>query len=756
MTVMKKSSGSDLAMPFAAALPSDGPAAVQDESFRRAFQALMTVSEPSESIDAFLAKCVEQIALAYGSRYAFIGKVQDMAKKSHIETIACFVDGEITPNMTYPLCGSPCQEVLQKGENYVPDGLCAKYPDDELLQDMALESYYGYVLKDSRGTAIGLVVICDTVPLDLNEWNLPLLRLFAERISHEIERSLIDQELRLTASVFQNSHDIAVIVRNDWHIIKANRTFETMTGWSEDEAQGEHIYLLRSERSSDEFHRDLTIQLLKTGFWSGELWIKPKNGPIFPTECTIKGVVDPATGENKHYIMIFSDISARKYAEERINRLAYYDAGTDLPNRTHFQEELKKVLSQQREASERFAVMFMDLDGFKAVNDRMGHAAGDQLLREVADRLRAMPGKSIFVARLGGDEFGILVRYSDRNGGIVLTSDQIANQIISAIGHPYEIEGEPVRISASIGIALYPDNGEDSKSLLRNADLATYFAKAEGRNRAEFFHDALCEKADCEAAMMALMHKGLKEDQFYMVYQSKHAASDGRMVGAEALMRWRLEDGTMISPGQFIPVAEETGQICELGQLALRSVFKQLVEWQKLDGAPERVSINLSGRQLVSPVFLSRLEDMVKETGVNTKQVELEITETWLMEDPDHSARLLKALKKLGFSLSIDDFGVAYSSMNYLRHFPIDVIKIDQSFVRDVVSEKSSVAIISAITAMGHSLGLKVLAEGVENKDQLELLRTLGCDEIQGYYFSRPVEAERLLFVNSVADALTA
>ncbi len=761
MTVNKQQSGSDLVLPIGKALASVGgglgkPGCVHDDTFRRAFQALLSVSEPSQSIDTFLAKCVEQISVAYGSRYAFIGKVQDLNDRSHIETISCFVDGELTSNMVYPLCGSPCQEVLQNGELYVDEGLCARYPDDELLQDMGLASYYGSVLKDSQGTAIGLVVICDTEPLDLNDWNLPLLRLFAERISHEIERELIEQELRLSSSVFQNSHDIAVIVQNDWKIIKANRTFETMTGWSESDAQGQHIFLLRSDREDDAFYRELTIQLLKTGFWSGELWIKPRNGKIFPVDCTFKGVVDPATGENKHYIMIFSDISERKYAEERINRLAYYDAGTDLPNRTHFQDELKKVLSQQRDKSARFSVMFMDLDGFKAVNDRMGHAAGDQLLREVADRLRALPGRNAFAARLGGDEFGILVRYSDRNSSIVLTSDQIANQIISAIGHPYEIEGEPVRISASIGVALYPDHGEESKTLLRNADLATYYAKSEGRNRVEFFHDALCEKADCEAAMMALMHKGLREDQFFMVYQSKHSANDERVVGAEALMRWRLDDGTMISPGQFIPVAEETGQICELGQFALRSVFEQLVAWEGLEGAPERVSINLSGRQLMSSIFLSRLEDMVKETGVNTKRVELEITETWLMEDPDHSARLLKALKNLGFSLSIDDFGVAYSSMNYLRHFPVDVIKIDQSFVRDVMSDKSLVAIISAIIAMGHSLDLKVLAEGVENRDQLELLRALGCDEIQGYYFSRPVEADRLKFVHSVAAALSA
>lgn len=745
MTVEKRNAEADPVGAEAGIGSLDNPATIKDEKFQRAFQALLAISEPSPSTEAFLARCVEQMSKAYGSRYAFIGMVQDLSKRSHIETISCFANGEITPNMIYPLCGSPCHEVLEKGELYVPSGLAPKYPDDDLLHEMELQSYYGSVLKDSKGNAIGLVVICHTEPLNLDDWNYPLLRLFAERISHELERTLIEQELRLSSSVFQNSHDITLIVRNDWHIIKANDAFESVVGWSEEEAQGQHVFLLRSDRHDDDFYRDLTIQLLKTGFWSGELWVKPKDGKIFPVEGTIKGVVDPSTGENKHYIMIFSDISERKYAQERINRLAYYDPGTDLPNRTHFQEKLKTTLSQRRGKDERFAVMFMDLDGFKAVNDRMGHAAGDILLRRVADRLRGLLRDDIFTARLGGDEFAILFKGTGQDDDIIAASEEIARNIISAIGHSYEIEGETVSISASIGIALYPDHGNDSKTLLRNADLATYFAKAEGRNRVELFHGALCEKAESEATLMTLMNRGLRQEQFFMVYQTQHSAGDGRIIGAEALMRWRLDGQTSISPGQFIPVAEETGQICELGRFAVGSVFRQLVKWEALDLAPPRISVNLSGRQLMSPVFLPGLEQMVAETGVDPSRVEFEITETWLMEDPDHSVYILNCLKNLGFSLSIDDFGVAYSSMNYLRHFPIDTIKIDQSFVRDIATDKSSVAIISAITAMGHNLGIKVLAEGVERQDQLELLRRLGCDEIQGYLFSRPVEAHLLV-----------
>lgn len=752
MAVSERAAKANLVFPVGSKLSPDSPANLRDARFQRTFQALLAISEPSPSTEAFLSRCVEQMSKAYGSRYAFVGMVQNLSKRSHIETISCFANGEVSPNMTYPLCGSPCHDVLEKGELYIPAELALQYPDDDLLHEMQLESYYGSVLKDSKGNAIGLVVICHTEPLDLDDWNYPLLRLFAERISHELERALFEQELRLSSSVFQNSHDVTLIVRNDWHIIKANDAFESVIGWSEDEAQGQHVFMLRSDRHNDEFYRNLTIQLLKTGFWSGELWIKPKDGKIIPVEGTIKGVVDPATGENKHYIMIFSDISERKYAQERIHRLAYYDAGTDLPNRTHFQEELKATLSQQRDKGARFSVMFMDLDGFKAVNDRMGHAAGDILLRQVADRLRGLLSDDVFAARLGGDEFAILFKGIEglektvvNVNDIVASSEEIATRIISAIGHSYEIEGESVSISASIGIALYPDHGTDSKALLRNADLATYFAKAEGRNRLEFFHGALCEKAENEAALMTLMNRGLKQDQFFMVYQSQHSANDGSMVGAEALMRWRLDGDTFISPGQFIPVAEETGQICELGRLALSSVFRQLVEWENVEDAPNRVSVNLSGRQLMSSLFLPGLEHIIAETGVDPSRVELEITETWLMEDPDHSAYTLKCLKNLGFSLSIDDFGVAYSSMNYLRHFPIDTIKIDQSFVRDIATDKSSVAIISAIIAMGHSLNIKVLAEGVERQDQLELLRRLGCDKIQGYFFSKPVAPECLV-----------
>ncbi|MCV6575535.1 MAG: EAL domain-containing protein [Cohaesibacter sp.] len=726
-------------------LASDSPLLVKNDKFQRAFQALLAISAPSQTQDAFLRRCVEQISTAYGSRYAFIGMFQDMSSRSHIQTISCFADGQLTDNMVYPLCGSPCQQVLKRGELYVASGLMDQYPDDDLLIEMGLQSYYGSVLKDSKGEAIGLVVICDTEPMDLDDWNYPLLQLFADRISHELERSLIEQELRLSSSVFQNSHDIVLIVRNDWHIIKANRTFETMTGWTEEEARGQHIFLLRSDWEADDFYRQLTIELLKTGFWSGELLVKPKNGKVFPVDCTLKGVVDPATGENKHYIMIFSDISERKYAEQRIKRLAYYDTGTDLPNRTHFQDKLKQVLSAQRDQDARFALLFMDLDGFKAVNDRMGHASGDILLRMTADRLRTCTGGKAYAARLGGDEFAVVLQPKSIDVDVVAKSGEIARDILSSLAKPYEIEGETISISASVGIALYPEHGEDIKGLLRNADLATYHAKAQGRNRFEFFHDALCEKAENEATLMMLMNKGLKKDQFFMVYQSKHSARDGQMVGAEALLRWRLDGETVISPAQFIPIAEETGQICELGHFVLKSVFQQLSTWQSVEQAPDIVSINLSGRQLMAAGFMYDLENLLQVSGVDPKRIEFEITETWLMEDPAYSAKLLTRLKDLGFSLSIDDFGVAYSSMNYLRHFPIDTLKIDRSFIRDILSDKSATAIISAIIAMGHSLGLKVLAEGVETKEQLDLLSNLGCDEIQGYYFSKPIEAHRLV-----------
>jgi len=715
-----------------------------NERFRAALNALSVISGPSHSPDAFFRTCVAEISKAYDTRFAFIGMVTDQTKRDEIGTIASYGDGKVISNLRYPLKGSPCQEVLKCDRLFVPKGLARQYPEDDLLIDMGLDSYYGSVLKDSSGNKVGIVVVCDTRPMDLDPWIHPLLDLFASRISQEIERSKHLSELQLTSSVYENSNDAVLIVGPEFHILKANKSFENMTGYAESEVIGEFSSILRSGQEDADVYERLGDELQRTGFWSGDLWLRRKNGNLFPSANTMQAVRDPITGDISHFVMILSDQSQRKYAEERIHRLAYYDAATDLRNRTSFQRELKKALVRQRRTGEEFAVILIDLDFFKDVNDRLGHFAGDELLRQVAYRLRELDNERFLVARIGGDEFAAL-HFSNASDGLKEAVLIAAEEIQTVLKKPYRLEGETVTISTSLGVALCPYHGDDAKVLLRNADLATYHAKDHGRDRIEIYHDALCEIAENRALLAARLRDTETMSQFFLAYQPKYSIADRKPVGAEALLRWRLTDGTMVSPANFIPIAEETGLICDIGQWVMREAFCQSVAWGQSPAAFDRISINLSGRQMLANDFLERVTALIAETGVDTRKIELEITETWLMEDPGRSKELLQALKDLGFTLSIDDFGVAYSSMNYLRHFPVDIIKIDRSFIRHMEQEESSMAIISAIAAMGHSLGLEVLAEGVETDAQFDLLKSIGCDLCQGFLFAKPMTADELV-----------
>lgn len=725
-----------------------------DERLERALKALAAISAPSRSTEDFYRICVEHMATAYGTRYALIGLFSDPSK-SRITTIAGYVDGKHIDPITYPLYGSPCQDVLCVDKIFVPSGLIEKYPEDEMLIELGLDSYFGSALKNADGEPIGLIVVTDTKPMAPDNWIFPLLDLFADRIAFEMERSQSDEQLRLSASVFQGCRDGIIIMSPEWKVLSINQSGASMTGWDEVAMAGQHIFVLRSDRESDAFYRAQTIELLKQGVWDHELWIRHRCGKVFPIDCSIKVVRDPVSGAASHYVMMMTDISEQKYAEQRIQRLAYFDPVTELPNRTHFQERLNQILGECRGSDVEFAVMLLDLDGFKAVNDRLGHAAGDALLIELAERLQTLPQRDFFSARLGGDEFAILFRPTQKtphapeqrhcNSGRVGALDQAASELVELISLPYDLDGEIATVTGSVGLALFPRDGDDVPGLLHNADLATYHAKAKGRNRYEYFHPSLCEKAEKAAVLQSLLHKALREDQFFMVYQSRHAVSDRSLTGAEALIRWQVEDGTQIGPAHFIPVAEESGLIRSIGDWVLGAVFRQVVAWEQMGHAFGRISINVSGRQVLDPEFPMMLAARIAETGLNPRSIELEITETWLMQDPNRSIELLRDLKSMGFSLAIDDFGVAYSSMNYLRHFPVNTIKIDRSFTRDINGEENSLAIISAIVAMGHSLGLEVLAEGVETEDQLRTLQSIGCDECQGFFFSRPSSPEQFI-----------
>ncbi len=715
----------------------------QTERICSAITALAAASSPANRTCDFFRDCVRHLATAYRTKFAFIGVFAD-DEKTKIQTRAVCADGEIVDNFTYDLAATPCNDVMDTGSVFIPDSVAAAYPDDELLVEMGLESYFGTTLIVPSGEVIGLVVVTDVAPMKKDPWVDPVLGLFADRIAFELERETAEQNTRLAASVFGGSNEAIMIYGRDLKICAVNDAFTKITGWARTDIEGQPTTVMCSHRHDEAFYGEIDAALERDGHWEGEVWTRNQAGGVFPAQLKVDAVRDAASNEINHYVSVFADISERKYSEKRIYRLAYYDQLTDIPNRMFFQEKLAGVISEARRDGSRFGLITLDLDQFKTVNDMWGHAVGDRLLRLVAQRLLQLPADSFFPARLGGDEFAIIWRDIDD-----LIDDRTACQrrlldITEYLSQPHMINGEAIHTSVSLGVGFFPADGKDAQSLIKCSDLAAFSAKKKGRDRCEFYNATMANKAGNQVALIAMLRKAIREEQFVLHYQSKHAADDHRVVGYEALLRWTPEQDVIVGPGNFIPIAEETGLIVPIGAWVFRKVCEQAVRWQAEGFEFGRLAINISGRQFIDSGFLDFARAIIEETKVDPSRIELEITETWLMEDPDLSATALSILRDMGFYLSIDDFGIAYSSMNYLKHFPVTKIKIDRAFTRDVCTDKDTAAIIAAVVAMGQSLGITILAEGVETAEQLECLTSVGCEEVQGFYFSKPVPVDEI------------
>lgn len=462
--------------------------------------------------------------------------------------------------------------------------------------------------------------------------------------------------------------------------------------------------------------------------------------------------LDPS-GTPVHMFGTFQDISERKNAEEQIRLLAYYDPLTGLPNRVLFNERLSYLLAHAKRHDRQVALLYLDLDRFKLINDSLGHSVGDQLLVAVAKRLRSTlrttdlvarrerDDPPLAIARLGGDEFTIWVADIEHVQDVA----KIARRTLASFAEPFLLKEREVFVTSSIGIVLYPDDGKTAEVLLRNADSAMYHAKAQGRNNYQFYSESMNTAALQVLAMENSLHKALERDELLLHYQPQQDLRSGAIVGAEALLRWRQGGGNLIPPGDFIPLAEETGLIVPIGEWVLRKACAQIKAWQDRRLPPVRVAINLSGRQLWQPDLAQIVSRGLRESGLNPGCLHLEITENILMQNVQSTMATLTALKTMGIQLSVDDFGTGYSSLSYLTRFPLDFLKIDRSFVRDVDTNNENAAIVAAMIAMAHSLKLKVIAEGVETKGQMDFLRDLGCDEIQGYLVSKPLPPEEFI-----------
>lgn len=586
------------------------------------------------------------------------------------------------------------------------------------------------------------------------EFSLNILRLttgqYCAAILRDVdERHKSENNLRLYATAFENSVDAILITDADNRIVAVNQAFTKHTGFELADVAGKDPKILSAGSTSPETYQAMWASLEDVGFWQGELWDRRKDGGVYPKWVSISRVLGDK-GKVLNYIASFIDISERKEAEERINKLAHHDALTGLLNRLSLDDRLQQELSSTRRVGGSLALLFLDLDRFKTINDTMGHHAGDLLLIEVADRLKSCVRDSDIVARLGGDEFVVVLTGLEN----ATSSATVAANIIEALSNPYQVGGGRLPSSASIGISVFPEDGEDSTTLMKNADIAMYHAKEQGRNNFQFFTNAMNVEVQERTLMEHDLHRALKQEEFELYYQPQVSGVNGNIVGMEALIRWNHPRRGFVSPDQFIPLSEELGLIDRIGNWVLDEACHQLSIW-KSDGFDDfKMAVNLSPNQLVDTGFVSRVRKVMDKYAISAGELELEVTETQAMKDPERTIQQLKAIRDLGIELAVDDFGTGYSSLAYLKRLPIQSLKLDRSFVKDIETDTNDAAISAATLALAHSLDLAVVAEGVETPEQLTFLRSHQCEVLQGYLFSRPLPADKVMvFLQQTADA---
>lgn len=554
------------------------------------------------------------------------------------------------------------------------------------------------------------------------------------------ERKKTEDKSRLAASVFDNTTEAIVITDAQRDIVAVNKAFTEITGYEPHEALGESPRFYQSGRHNKTLHAELSQSLETHGQWRGEILNRRKNGEIYPVWKCVTAIKDDE-GRVTHYLSVFSDISAIKESEKRLSYLAHHDALTGLPNRLLFLASLNQALRRAKRHKHQIALLFLDLDRFKLINDTLGHACGDRLLQEIAIRLKNCVRAEDTVARLGGDEFTIILSEVAHAEDAAI----LAKKIIHAVAQPLHVEGHEITTSTSIGISIYPDDAEDSEGLAKAADAAMYRAKESGRHNYQFYAAELTKKAFEHLSLEQGLRQALAREEFILHYQPQFLLRDKSIYGVEALIRWQHPKLGLVPPDKFIAVAEETGLIVPIGEWVLHTVYQQAKAWRAIGLPPLQIGVNIVGRQILHGQILSTLYTVMEESGLRPGelQLELEITESDL-EIAEHSIELLRSLKSLGVTLAIDDFGTGYSSLSRLKHLPIDTLKIDRSFVRDIPHDQDDVAIANAIIAMAHSLKLKVVAEGVETEQQLSFLQEQRCDIGQGYFLNEPVTADEI------------
>ncbi len=562
-------------------------------------------------------------------------------------------------------------------------------------------------------------------------------------------RKQAEQELRVAAAAFESSYEGMAIAGADRAILKVNQAFTRITGYSTWEVLGKNPSILKSGKQDGQFYQAMWGSLNRDKFWQGEIWNRRKDGKIYPEWLSIAAVTDQE-GNVTHYVASFSDISKHKEAETKIHDLAFYDPLTGLPNRRFLQDRLRQALATNARNGQQGALLFIDLDNFKRINDTQGHTVGDLLLAEAANRLRACIREGDTAARLGGDEFvALLEGLGADEQAAAAQAETVGEKIREVIGQPYLIDDRKHYSTASIGITLFRGPVKTMEEMFKRAEAAMYQAKTEGRNTLRFFDPALQASVAARIALESDLRQAVSEQEQFQLYYQAQVDSSGRLTGAEALLRWQHPDRGMVSPAEFIPLAEESGLILILGHWVLATACRQLAAWAAQPATAHlTLAVNVSARQLHMPTFIEEVLALIDYFRVSPGNLKLEITESMLLDNVEGIIAKMEVLKGRGVNFSMDDFGTGYSSLSYLKRLPLHQLKIDQSFVRDVLTDPNDAAIARTIIALAQSMDLAVIAEGVETEAQREFLDRNGCHAFQGYLFSRPVpvnEFEQLL-----------
>jgi diguanylate cyclase (GGDEF)-like protein/PAS domain S-box-containing protein len=704
--------------------------------------------------DNYFVLLVEKLATLVKADYTFISRLE--AQDTLSQTIAAWGKGQIIDNFSYALANSPCQDLTSEGVCYFPAKIVDRYPLDQMLVDMNIESYLGVALHDGEGKVIGLLVALFEHELELKSEGMlrDTFLVFSLRAAVEIERYSYEQqlkerieqleskhkELRIAQQIYDYTHDGIIVSDENNLITYVNHAIRTQSGYEYQELLGKNPNIMSSGSHKPVFYEEMWGKILDKGFWQGELLNRDKKGQTFPVMTSISSIPG-VDGNTVNYVAIYRDISEQKEAQQLISYQATHDQLTNLYNRYEFNGQLKQRLVHANRQGEIGALFFLDIDNFKLINDTLGHIAGDILLKQIGQRLKNTLRDDDLLARLGGDEFSIFATV-DNSASI----DILANKVLMLFNEPFVLDkGREIRATTSIGICSYPTDTQDPDELLASADQALFNAKKFGRNNFSYFTNELRSKALREQQVQQRLKIAIENELLDVHFQPIMDVGTGEISHLEALARWHDAELGQVFPDEFISVAEHSGMV---GRLGLQIAKKAIMYTQRLSamrGKPLQVSINRSALEFellsdgLDPLFA-----LVTELDFDPSCLCIEVTESLMMKNPEMAQVSLKRLKDFGFSLSMDDFGKGYSSLSYLKYFTFDSLKIDRSFVRDINEDQDDFILVKTIIEMAHNFGMKTIVEGVETQAQLDLVRALGCDYVQGYLLTPALDLEKI------------